>query len=88
MPSDPRTTFEKRTDFADEICPPPCHTELEAFFERSKTHPVLEWKKSILDRVCDQVAKSKTPNPEKTRQLREQIMLRHLKEKRKEQKQR
>ena len=75
VPPDPRTNFERRSEFADEICPPPCHTELEAFFDRLKTHPVKEWKERIINQYFDQLSKSKAPNDEKRRQLREQIML-------------
>ena len=85
VPPDPRTNFERRSEFADEICPPPCHTELEAFFDRLKTHPVKEWKERIINQYFDQLSKSKAPNDEKRRQLREQIMLKHVREKRKEQ---
>ena len=88
VPPDPRTNFEKRNDFADEVCPPPCHTELEEFFERLRTHPIKEWKDSVLNQCFDQLAKSKAPYVEKRRQLREQIMLRHVKDKRKEQRER
>ena len=34
VPPDPRTTFERRNEFADTICPPPCQSELEAFYQR------------------------------------------------------
>ena len=34
VPPDPRTNFERRNEFADTICPPPCQSELEAFFQR------------------------------------------------------
>merc|ERR1711963_629404 len=28
VPPDPRTNFERRSELADTICPPPCHSEL------------------------------------------------------------
>lgn len=85
VPPDPRTNFERRSEFADQVCPPPCQSELEAYFERLRTHPVKEWKEEVLNKCFDQLAKSKKPHEEKRKQLREQIMLRHVREKRKEQ---
>ena len=88
VPPDPRTNFERRSELADTICPPPCHSELEAFNVRLKTHPVLEWKEKVLNQTFDVVAKSKNPHEKKRQQLREQIMLRHVLEKKKEQQKR
>ena len=88
VPPDPRTNFERRSELADTICPPPCHSELEAFNARLKTHPVLEWKEKILNQTFDTVAKSKNPHEKKRQQLREQIMLKHVLAKKKEQQKR
>ena len=88
VPADPRTNFERRSELADTICPPPCHSELEAFNARLKTHPVLEWKEKILNQTFDMVAKSKNPHEKKRQQLREQIMLKHVMAKKKEQQKR
>ena len=41
VPPDPRTNFERRNEFADTICPPPCQSELEAFFHRFVFYPNL-----------------------------------------------
>ena len=85
VPPDPRTNFERRSELADRICPPPCQSELESFFERLKTHPVKEWKQEVLNKCFDQLEKSKCPNEKKKVLVREQIMLKHVLSKRKEQ---
>jgi len=85
VPPDPRTTFERRNEFADTICPPPCQSELEAFYQRLNTHPVKEWKEQVLNQCFDKVQKSKAPNEKLKLQLREQIMLKHILCKKKEQ---
>ena len=53
-----------------------------------KTHPVLEWKEKVLNQTFDMVAKSKNPHEKKRQQLREQIMLKHVLAKKKEQQKR
>jgi len=88
VPPDPRTNFERRSELADTICPPPCQSELEAFNERLKTHPVKPWKEEILNKFFDQVEKSKAPNEKKKVLLREQIMLKHVFAKQSEQQKR
>ncbi len=85
VPPDPRTNFERRNELADKICPPPCQSELEAFNERLKTHPVKQWKGEILNKCFDELAKARKPNEKKKTLLREQIMLKHVLSKKKEQ---
>ena len=41
VPADPRTNFERRSELADTICPPPCHSELEAFNARFGQFSIL-----------------------------------------------
>jgi len=88
VPPDPRTNFERRNEFADTICPPPCQSELEAFFHRLNTHPVKEWKEVVINQCFDKVQKSKAPNQKLKQQLKEQIMLKHVLSKKKEQQER
>ena len=88
VPPDPRTNFERRNEFADTICPPPCQSELEAFFHRLTTHPVKEWKETVINQCFDKLQRSKNPNEKLKLQLREQIMLKHVLSKKKEQQQR
>lgn len=88
VPPDPRTNFERRSELADRICPPPCQSELEAFYDRLKTHPVKQWKQEVINKCFDQLEKSKGANEKKKTMVREQIMLKHVLGKRKEQQQR
>lgn len=89
VPPDPRTRFERSSETADKICPPPCMSEVEAFFVKlGPNQKDNAWPQSKLDHQLDLIAKAKKTNNvyEKRRELvKEQIMLRHVKEKRAEQ---
>ena len=55
---------------------------------RLNTHPVKEWKEVVINQCFDKVQKSKAPNVKLKQQLREQIMLKHVLSKKKEQQER
>lgn len=86
VPPDPRPNFERRSDYADRICPPPCMSEVEAFFKALKDNPVIEWGQARLNSQLEKLsAMKKRPNQAKVDKVRRQIMLRHCKERRREQ---
>jgi hypothetical protein len=62
--------------------------DLYIYFFRLNTHPVKEWKEQVVNQCFDKVQKSKAPNEKLKLQLREQIMLKHILCKKKEQQER
>lgn len=90
VPPDPRTNFERASETADKVCPPPCMSEVETFFINMDKKKDKTWPQLKLDQQLEHINKAKKLTDNKVHEkrvilVREQIMLRHVKEKRAEQ---
>ena len=75
VPPDPRTHFERRSQVADQIFPPPCLSTLEELFAEHRRRPVKAWPEHILNGCLDRLGKSKKQNELKKTKVRQQLML-------------
>ena len=84
VPPDPRTSFEKRSQFVETFFSPPCFTDLEKFFKNNKQKKNQAWNEDELNSRLDQMAKmKKPPNPQKLEKLKFQLMLSYMNDARK-----
>jgi len=81
VPPDPRTSYEKTSDFADRLCPPPCQWVAEQFMKDKH----VKWPEKKLAKRLEWMCKRKNPKEEELKELKDQLMFKHVDSLRKDQ---
>ncbi len=61
---------------------------METFFKKIQESPIKMWPETVFNTAVEKLQKSKKVNEDKIKQVKEQIMLRHVRDKRRDQLQR
>ena len=100
VPPDPRTSWERTSEFADRLCPPPAQWVAEQYMKEKHTKvPLLyeltfcpdfklkmfQWPESKLKKRLEWLCKRKAPKETDLEELKQQLMHRHVDSLRKDQ---
>ncbi|CAB4063825.1 SUV39H [Lepeophtheirus salmonis] len=90
LPPDPITHFEKRSEFLDSVFSPPCFSELNKYFQkiqRGEIKVAYQCTPQDLEEMIDSLSISRSkPSSKKLDVLKEQLMLKHIRDTRQSQK--